>query len=249
MGATNNGNSTTDAATKVWEILQAEKSWLTQRKSFKKALDSSFDVVDADKSGNVTLDELYAGLLLIHLKMASYVGAPACEPASKDYVTEMFNLIDTNDGGTLNKEEFTTVVTILYSQVLTRVAIHWLLTLTVVPLIAHQIIEYSVLFYARVHDFLKDADDELDPMQRMLGELWALCVRVTPAPVAEFACNAFSKVPERVWNGMPFTVVTLVLTAIALPYALKHMENLFRREARRDERKYKIERGLKFKEN
>jgi len=41
----------------------------------------------------------------------------------------------------------------------------------------------------------------------------------------------------------------LGLTVIALPYALKHMENLFWREARRDERKYKIERGLKFKEN
>jgi hypothetical protein len=34
--------------------------------------------VDADKSGDITLDEMYAGLLLIHLKLAVYVGAPAC---------------------------------------------------------------------------------------------------------------------------------------------------------------------------
>ena len=34
--------------------------------------------LSVDKSGDVTLEELYAGLLLIHLKMAIYVGAPAC---------------------------------------------------------------------------------------------------------------------------------------------------------------------------
>ena len=63
---------------KVSTLLQSKKSWLTSTKYFTKAINSSFDMIDVDKSGDVTLEELYAGLLLIHLKMAVYVGAPAC---------------------------------------------------------------------------------------------------------------------------------------------------------------------------
>ncbi|KAL7539448.1 hypothetical protein ACHAXR_009331, partial [Thalassiosira sp. AJA248-18] len=98
------------------KLLKSKKSWLTQTEYFQKAIDSAFAVIDADDSGDVTLEELYAGLLLIHLKMAIYVGAPACRPASKEYVTEIFHLLDTDNSGTLSKEEFTTVMKILYSQ-------------------------------------------------------------------------------------------------------------------------------------
>ena len=59
-------------------LLLAKRSWLTNTKFFQRAIDSAFDSIDVDKSGDVTLEELHAGLLLIHLKMAMYVGAPAC---------------------------------------------------------------------------------------------------------------------------------------------------------------------------
>ena len=58
--------------------LISSKSWLTSTKFFERRVDSAFSTVDVDKSGDVTCEELYAGLLLIHLKMAIYVGAPAC---------------------------------------------------------------------------------------------------------------------------------------------------------------------------
>ena len=58
--------------------LISSKSWLTSTKFFERRVDSAFATVDVDKSGDVTCEELYAGLLLIHLKMAIYVGAPAC---------------------------------------------------------------------------------------------------------------------------------------------------------------------------
>lgn len=63
---------------KLSDTIQKNSSWLTRSKYFQQAVDASFDMVDADGSGDVTLDEMYAGLLLIHLKLAVYVGAPAC---------------------------------------------------------------------------------------------------------------------------------------------------------------------------
>ena len=50
--------------------------WLTRTSYFQREINSSFKMVDTDGSGNVTLEELHAGLLLIHLNMAAYVGAP-----------------------------------------------------------------------------------------------------------------------------------------------------------------------------
>lgn len=63
---------------KLRDTVQKNSSWLTRSKYFEQAVQASFDMVDADNSGDITLDEMYAGLLLIHLKLAVYVGAPAC---------------------------------------------------------------------------------------------------------------------------------------------------------------------------
>ena len=51
------------------------------------------------------------------------------QPASKTYVTEIFHLLDTDNSGTLTKDEYAVVVKILYSQVLTRIVMQWSLTL------------------------------------------------------------------------------------------------------------------------
>ena len=150
------------APTTIDGSLSSSSSWLTRTRYFQKAIDSSFELIDVDKSGDVTLEELYAGLLLIHLNMAVYVGPPACrvryyhsfhrgtsisfslhinvifflyhstrihKPASKAYVTEIFHLLDTDNSGTLSKDEYATVVKILYSQVFTRIVMQWSLTL------------------------------------------------------------------------------------------------------------------------
>ena len=51
------------------------------------------------------------------------------QPASRKYVKDIFNLLDSDDSGTLDKGEFATVMKILYSQVFTRIVIQWTLTL------------------------------------------------------------------------------------------------------------------------
>jgi hypothetical protein len=70
---------------KLNQTIQEKSSWLTRTKYFQKAVDASFDMVDVDKSGDVTLDEMYAGLLLVHLRLAVYVGAPACRVSAMSY--------------------------------------------------------------------------------------------------------------------------------------------------------------------
>ena len=80
-----NVTATTDAAaaaekkSTVTTLLKKRSSILTESTYFTKIVNSAFETVDVDKSGDVTLNELYSGLLLIHLQMASYVGAPACK--------------------------------------------------------------------------------------------------------------------------------------------------------------------------
>ncbi|EJK76732.1 hypothetical protein THAOC_01491 [Thalassiosira oceanica] len=48
--------------------------------------------------------------------MVELIGAISCQPASKEYVSEIFELLDTDNSGTLSKDEFRTVMKILYSQ-------------------------------------------------------------------------------------------------------------------------------------
>ena len=52
-------------------------------------------------------------------------------------------------------------------------------------------------------------------MDRVGGAIWA----------------AFGKVPKGVCKSMPFTMLTLAQTSIALPYALNRVEDFFRRAA------------------
>ena len=62
----------------ISKLVKKKASYLTNTEYFRNTVNAAFDKIDTDNSGDVTLEELYAGLLLIHLKMAIYVGAPAC---------------------------------------------------------------------------------------------------------------------------------------------------------------------------
>ena len=59
-------------------------SWLSRTKYFRNLSNWAFDVVDTDGSGSVDEKELYAGLLLIHLKLGSYAGPAACKVGSNE---------------------------------------------------------------------------------------------------------------------------------------------------------------------
>jgi len=216
---------------KLKRLAKKSASILTKTTFFSNIVNSSFESVDVDKSGGVTLEELYSGLLLIHLKMAVYVGAPACRPASKKYVTEVFHIVDTDGSGTLDREEFALVMQILYSQVFTRIVIQWTLTLMLVPLTTKYILQYTTLFLLAVHEIWKDIDDDLDPLQRLLWNLWESWLYYSPVALDEVGAVCwlvFCKIP---WKSMPPIMLTVAQTSVALPWALNHVEDFFRRAA------------------
>lgn len=65
------------------KMTNGKGSLLTNSKPFKMMVSSTFKGMDSTGSGEVTKDELYAGLLLIHLKLSKFVGAPACYVSRK----------------------------------------------------------------------------------------------------------------------------------------------------------------------
>jgi hypothetical protein len=60
-------------------------SLVLQSKHFLKYCDIAFDLVDTNGNGVVDETELYAGLLLIHLKLGSFLGPAACKVGDLNY--------------------------------------------------------------------------------------------------------------------------------------------------------------------
>lgn len=90
------------------------------------------------------------------------------------------------------------------------------------------------MMYWAVMEVWKDIDEELDPLHRLLLKLWALFLWYTPwwmDRMGESAWSVLCKVPVGVWKSMPYTILTLAQTSIALPYVLRHVEDFFRKTA------------------
>lgn len=120
-------------------------SWLSRSKWFTKLSDNAFAVVDADGSGEVDEKELYSGLLLIHLKLGCYAGPAACRPVDRARVHQVFETMDVDDSGSLDKEEFREVMMVLCSNIFTRVLIQCAFLVFVCVLVACFTCGYSLL--------------------------------------------------------------------------------------------------------
>lgn len=117
---------------------------------FRKLCDDTFDSIDVDKSGKINESELYQGLLLIHLKLGLYFGPAACKPISLDRTKFIFEKLDTNRDGSLDKEEFRKVLALLMGNVVSRIFFQFVCTLLIVPFLATMILEKTVDGYGIV---------------------------------------------------------------------------------------------------
>ena len=59
---------------------------------------------------------------MIHLKLATYAGPAACRPATREYCEKIFDEMDVDKSGELDRSEFEEVMQIVCAQVFTRVS-------------------------------------------------------------------------------------------------------------------------------
>ena len=219
---------------------QAESSWLMRNKRFQKLCDSVFDAIDTDNSGRVDEKELYAGLLLIHLKFGAYAGPAACRPLGRDRAAAVFRDMDTDDSGELDRDEFRRVIVFLFGNVLIRVIVQWSMTLLIVPLVAQYILDAVFAAIDGVYYIVTTMDESFwlaDRIEVTLERAWGTLVSMLPAMVLT-ACHSMKHyldmVPESVWNSIPLTLLSTVLGIAVVPYIIFRIDEFFTQMARKN---------------
>lgn len=105
-------------------------------------VESTFASMDNTGNGEVTKDELFAGLLLVHLKLAKFAGAPACYPPGKPTVDKLFDAADHDQSGGIDQEEFSSIMAVSCAQIMSRMVMYYLILMLFVPFAAAQIVNF-----------------------------------------------------------------------------------------------------------
>ncbi len=213
---------------------EQKPSFLFRSKIFENIVNYTFDSIDIDKSGTIDRKEIYTGLLLVHLKLAAYVGPAACRPVSKDYLFTMFDLLDTDDSGTLNKEEFTELMTILCSQITTRVFTQLSMTLMIVPFISQYLVEFIKDVYRLVCVVLAEIDDKevvSEFVWKLILHGWELLLALTPPILQRFIGSFYGGLSESFMDTMPLTIMSCLLGCMIVPWLLYKSDEFYNRVA------------------
>jgi len=139
MDPTTSTNTTN--ASKPQALLEKSKNILTESKFFQTMVESSFQSMDRTGNGQVSKDELYAGLLLVHLKLAKFAGPAACYPPEKSVCDNLFDAADHDKSGGIDKEEFVAIMGVCCAQILTRMMFYYLILLLFVPYFSANLVD------------------------------------------------------------------------------------------------------------
>lgn len=103
--------------------------WLNRRWDgfWEAALKTAFETVDLDSSGTIDGKELYAGVLLLYLKLKSFVKV---KPPSREMVLELMEASDVDHSGALDYSEFEAVMQPLSQQLLVRALLQLVISTT-----------------------------------------------------------------------------------------------------------------------
>ncbi len=113
---------------------------LTKTKTFGLLVDHCFEMIDDSRDGVIDEAELYAGLLLMHIKLAKHAGPAACYPPERASVDRMFRAADPDQSGTLDREEFHWVMGIMCAAILGRMFVFYVVMILTVPILASWVI-------------------------------------------------------------------------------------------------------------
>jgi len=102
----------------------------------------------------------------------------------------------------------------------------------VVLKLSEYIIEHITLLASIAHEIWRNIYDALDPIQQPLYKLWLCILRISPDwfdSAGITLIKSLQMVLWASWEGMPRLILNSILTFVVVPYALNHIEDLFRK--------------------
>ncbi|CAB9509234.1 expressed unknown protein [Seminavis robusta] len=204
-------------------------SMVLQSSHFIKYTDMAFDLVDSNNSDSVDETELYAGLLLIHLKLGSWLGPAACKPLSRDRCSSMYRKFDNTNTGGLDRDEFRRIMIVLFGNVFARVVVQYTLTLLVVPLIAKSAVDFLTLDMQGFWDYwtkpkrLRRMGDEFT-----LDDFIDWNITSFPSSRRTFFTKMYKLFrigSDSFWDTFSLTFMTVVLGIVIAPLVLHYCDD------------------------
>jgi len=211
----------------------SQSSILTRSKAFRDLTEWTFKIIDFDKSGHVDRKEFYSGFLLIHLNLAKGFGPAACKPMSHEKVNELFDKMDADKSGYLCRQEFFNAMTVLCSQILSRVITQWCLTLLLLPFFSYYLIVFYKHATVRVEYFMNEIEivtklrDAIYAVMQLLSNYTIGNTPVLVKGTINKVLYALNKVPDSVWDSLPVTIISGIGGVILLPICISRIDSYF----------------------
>lgn len=147
--------STNSASTSAVPASNTGSNLLTRTNAFHKLVHWSFQQCDTNCSGQIQKEELYTGILLVHLQLAKYAGVAACYPPSRTTIYKLFDASDHNESGYIEEMEFTNIMIVACTQITSRIIVYYTIIILSVPYLTQTIIR-SLLYMDQYMGFRND---------------------------------------------------------------------------------------------
>jgi hypothetical protein len=145
--------------------------------------------------------------------------------------------MDQDGSGTLDKEEFEAVMMVLFGNVMMRVLIQYACTLIVVPMIAQLLLDGIAWCIHYAYQTIATLDEHYhlaDVVEVRMEQIWVLAItfwsdKVPPVAhtVGASISGCLDSVPDSVWNTIPLTLLSTILSLMLIPWSLMKIDDLF----------------------
>jgi len=176
--------------------------WLRHRWNtfYESAVEGAFSSLDMDQNGLIDSKELYAGVLLIYMRLKGLV---RLRVPTHDSVMRLLQVTDVDDNGLLDAEEFRHTMDLLSGQLLARFLVQVVLILSC-PFLASVAVKGVASAIQREQEFIRAAGTRCEETLQKAFVGRALLAVVTP----------LGKKVLRTWKDLPASFPATLVTVI-----------------------------------